>query len=314
MAREAAQQAELVLFVTDSDLNETEYSALRQVAALHKPIILVLNKIDIYSPEQRARLLEVLRSERVATLLPPDQVVTTAADPRQVEYMIESADGRVRSEWKKPEPNVGELKARILDVLDREGLALIALNAAMYAADKSDRIATLRMELRSRYANQTIGGFAAMKALAVALNPVPFVDVLGGSAVDVSMVIALSRIYGLEMSWMHAKKLVNGILHAAGWVLLAEITTSGLASLMKGLTLGMTTAVSAIPQGSAAGFGSYIVGQAAKYYFEHGASWGGEAPKAVVSRILDQTDKQSVLEHLRDEIRRKLTTNPHATA
>src|SRR6185369_11829532 len=28
MAREAAQQAELILFVTDSDLNETEFSAL----------------------------------------------------------------------------------------------------------------------------------------------------------------------------------------------------------------------------------------------------------------------------------------------
>jgi small GTP-binding protein len=314
MAREAAQQAELILFVTDSDLNETEYAALVQVAALHKPIILVLNKIDIYSPEQRTRLLEVLRSERVASLLPPEQVVMTSADPRQVEYMIESADGKVRSEWRQPSPNVHDLKARILEVLEREGLALIALNAAMYAADKSDRIASLRIELRSRWANQTIGGFAATKALAVALNPIPFADVLGGSAIDISMVIALSRIYGLEMSWMHARKLVNGILHAAGWVLLAELATSGLASFMKGMTLGMTTAVSAIPQGSAAGFGSYIVGKSAKYYLEHGASWGGEAPKAVVSRILEETDKQSVLEHLRDQIKQKLATNPHAKA
>jgi hypothetical protein len=81
---------------------------------------------------------------------------------------------------------------------------------------------------------------------------------------------------------------------------------------MKGATLGMSTAVSAIPQGSAAGFGSFIVSQAAKYYLEHGASWGGEAPKAVVNRILQQTDKRSVIEHLRAEIKKKLATNPHA--
>ena len=38
MAHEAAARADLVLFVTDSDLNEVEYSALVELAASHKPI------------------------------------------------------------------------------------------------------------------------------------------------------------------------------------------------------------------------------------------------------------------------------------
>ena len=50
---EAAQRADLILFVTDSDLNETEYSALPALAEVHKPIILVFNKIDLYTREQR---------------------------------------------------------------------------------------------------------------------------------------------------------------------------------------------------------------------------------------------------------------------
>ena len=58
MAREAAQRSDLVLFVTDSDLNETEHTALVELAAFHKPLIVVLNKIDLYSREQRERLLE----------------------------------------------------------------------------------------------------------------------------------------------------------------------------------------------------------------------------------------------------------------
>ena len=80
----------------------------------------------------------------------------------------------------------------------------------------------------------------------------------------------------------------------------------------KWLTLGYGTIVTAVPQGAAAGYGSYIVGQAAKYYFEHGSSWGSEGPKQVVRRILDETDKQSVLERLKDEIRKKLMSNRHA--
>ena len=67
-----------------------------------------------------------------------------------------------------------------------------------------------------------------------------------------------------------------------------------------------------MPQGAAAGFGSYVVGQSAKYYFEHGSSWGGDSPKVVVQRILEETDKQSVLEHLKDEIKKKMQINAHA--
>jgi uncharacterized protein (DUF697 family) len=312
MAQQAAQRADLILFVTDSDLNETEYSALTTLAAVHKPIILVLNKIDLYTPEQRRRLMEVLRHDRVATLVPPDNVVTAAADPREVEYIIETPDGKQRSEWRKPEPDIEQVKVRILEVLETDGKGLLALNAAMYAADKSDRIAAVRVRLRDRKANQVIASYAALKSIAVALNPVAIADVLGGGAVDVTMVVTLAHIYGLEMSTTHAKGLVSSILKAAGWVLLGEAATHVFSSAFKGLTLGYGTVLTAIPQGAAAGYGSYIVGQASKYYFEHGSSWGGEAPKTVVRRILEQTDKSSVIQHLKDEIKNKMKTNLHS--
>ena len=310
-ARRAASQADLILFVTDSDLNEIEHTHLLRLASVHKPVLLVLNKSDLYTPAQRQRLLEVLR-ERTVDVIPPDQVVTTAADPREIEYVIEAADGTSRSQWRKPQPDVEELKARILEVLDRDGLALLSLNAAMYAVDKSDRIAKLRVQLRDTRANQVISSYAGLKAVAVALNPVGVIDVLGGSAVDAAMVVTLAHIYGLELSWVHARKLVTSILKAAGLVMLGELVVGVSSSIFKTLTIGYGTVLTAVPQGAAAGFGSYIVGKAAKYYFEHGASWGGEGPKAVVKRILDQTDKQSVLEHLKDQIKRKLQLNVHA--
>jgi hypothetical protein len=94
--------------------------------------------------------------------------------------------------------------------------------------------------------------------------------------------------------------------------MLGEMTTHILSSSFKGLTLGYGTVLTAVPQGAAAGYGSFVVGQAAKYYFEHGSSWGGEAPKTVVRRILQETDKSSVLEQLKSEIRAKMHLNPHA--
>ncbi|MGE0757784.1 MAG: DUF697 domain-containing protein, partial [Pirellulaceae bacterium] len=247
MAREAARRADLILFVTDSDLNDTEYSALMTLASVSKPLLVVLNKIDLYSPAQRQRLLEVLRDERLATIVAAEDIVLTAADPREVEYVIQSPDGSTRHEWHKPEPDVAQLKVRILEILERDGLALIALNAAMYAADKSDRVASLRVQLREKRAMQTIWGYAAVKAAAVGLNLVPGLDALGGIAIDAAMVATLAHIYGLQMSWMHARRLVATIAKAAGWVLVAELGTHLASMTFKLVTLGYGTVLTAIP-------------------------------------------------------------------
>jgi len=312
IAREAASRADLILFVTDSDLNHAEHAALVALAATHKPIILVLNKCDNYTPQQRAQLREALVDSRMRGLIGPEDLVETAADPLPREFVIEGADGSLRSEYRQMPPQVEALKARILEVLARDGKALVALNAAMYAADRSDRIAALKVRMRDEQATKIIWSYAAMKSIGVALTPLPVADVVGGSAVDVTMVITLAHVYGMTLTWANARQLIESILRAAGWVMLGEMATHLASSLFKALTLGSGTVLTALPQGAAAGYGSYIVGQAAKYYFEHGASWGDEAPKTVVHRILESTDKQSVLEGLKSEIQAKLHRNPYA--
>lgn len=311
MAREAAQRSDLVLFVTDSDLNETEHTALVELAAFHKPLIVVLNKIDLYSQEQREKLLSVIRHERLRNIVPSEHIVTAAADPREREYVIQASDGSERSEWRTPQPDITDLKTLILELLDREGLSLIALNAALYAADKSDRVAALRVQLRNQRAQQVIWSYATLKVIGVGLNPVPVADVLGGTAIDAAMIGTLAAVYGFSLSRTHASRLAASIAQAAGLMTAGVMASSVLMSLLKGLTFGKSTLLTAVPQGLAGGFGSYIVGQAAQYYFEHGASWGGESPKSVAQRILAKTDKASVLDRLKGEIGKRLRSNPY---
>ncbi len=106
-----------------------------------------------------------------------------------ISLIIEAANGtRPRDEWRRPAPDVGELKARILEILDREGLACLALNGALYAADKSDRIAALPVQFRDENANQTIWSFAALKSITVALTPIPVADIVAGGLMDATTV------------------------------------------------------------------------------------------------------------------------------
>ncbi len=200
----------------------------------------------------------------------------------------------------------------MIELLAAEGKALVALNAAIFAADKSDRMTALRIRYREEEAAATIWTFAVAKALAVALTPVPAADVLGGVAVDATMVVTLGRIYGISITTNNARSLATSILKSAGLVTLFEALVSWASSAFKALTAGLGTVVTAVPQGAAAGFGSYIVGQAARYYFQHGASWGDQSPKQVVAKLLANTDKQSVVERLKAEILKKLATNRHA--
>jgi small GTP-binding protein len=312
IAHEAAARADLVLFVTDSDLNEVEYSALVELAASHKPILLVLNKADLYTPKELEELMSVFKGPRLAGIVDPENVIVAKADPRQVEYYVESTDGRTRQEWRKPQPDVAQLRERILEVLATEGKALVALNAAMYAADKSDRMGALRVRMRNEKATETIWSFAVLKAVGVASNPLAVADVIGGTAVDAVMVVTLGKVYGIDITTQNARELSTSILKAAGWVMLSEAAVSYTSSFFKAITGGWATVLTALPQALAAGYGSYIVGQAARYYFEHGASWGEQGPKRVVSRILENTDRTSVLQRLKEEIKKKISLNRYA--
>lgn len=313
MAEDTARRADLILFVTDSDLNDSEYAALLQLAAVQKPILLVINKSDLYPVKERTRLLKVLRDERLAGVIDPDHFVMTAANPRPIEFVYQQPDGGYKTQWERPAADVSLLKAKIVEILERDGKGLLALNAAMFAADKSDRVRSLRIELRRRHAQQIIWSFASFKAIVVGVTFVPLLDILSGFTIDVMMIVALSQVYGIKFTMSNARALAISIVKSVGWVAGMSFAMDILANSIKTLSFGLATPLTAIPQGAAAGWTSYLVGKAAEYYFEHGGSWGDESPKNVVRRILAETDKDSVIARLKDEIRKKLTQNRHAT-
>jgi GTPase len=313
LARDAAAHGDLILFVTDSDLNLTEYESLIQLIETNRPVIVVLNKKDLYSQNEIDELISGIRDERLADALPPQDLVITSADPRKIQYLVEETDGTTRTETRAPKPDTEQLRARILDVLGRDGKALLALNAAMFASDKSDKVASIKIKMRQRAASRLIWTYAASKAIATAANPLPLLDIFGGTLVDASQIVALGKLYNIKMTRRNAAGLIKAIVMAAGWVTLSQVATHLGASLLKGITAGTSTPITAPVQGAAAGYGSYIVGQAAKYYLEHGASWGDKSPKAVVSDIIANTDKDSVIQKLKLEVKNKLRRNPHAT-
>lgn len=320
LAREVARHADLILFVVSGDLQRRELEALSDLCEAQKPIILVFNQIDRYPDADRDQIYSKIKDERVRHLVRPDDVVMTAARPDPYRVKIRHPDGTVATDWERPAPVIEPLKAKILDVLEREGKALIALNAMIFADDLHQDIIKHKMRIRDDAANRLIYNFALAKGAAVALNPVPVADLAGGLAVDIAMIVSLSRVYGIPLTRTAAAGLVKDMALALGALGAVEVATrllaSGVKSALAGVTIlsgGLAAPLTALgygaiglAQGGTAALTSYVIGKGAKYYLQQGCRWGKKGIRTVIHEILEQAKTDSVLERLREDLRKKV--------
>ena len=305
LAREVAGRSDLVLFVVDSDITETELVALRTVVAQGRPVIVVLNKIDLYTPDERTRLLESI-AHRAQDIVDVDNIVAVAADPRPTPVIEIAPDGKETTVERRAEPDIESLRLRLWDILEAEGKTLAALNASLFAADLSDQVGARILAARREIGEKLIRTYCVAKGVAVALNPVPVADLFAAAFIDVGMVVHLSRVYDLPLSRKEAGSLVRIILAESAALMGTVWALHFVSSALKVGTAGLSTLVTAGAQGAVAYYSTYLVGRIAGEYLAKGKSWGDGGPKQVVQGIIDSLDRDSVLKDARREIQARL--------
>ncbi|MGW8367184.1 MAG: DUF697 domain-containing protein [Gammaproteobacteria bacterium] len=305
LAREAANRADLVLFVVDADLTASELEALKAVAGRQTPVLMVLNKADRYTEAERATLLESIRARSAAHVRGQDCVLA-AADPSPERIVRVGADGKEHEALRPREPDVEAVRDRLWLILEGEGKSLAALNASVFAGDLSDEIASRLIEMRRGLGERVIRIYSVAKGIAVALNPVPVADLLAVAMIDVSLVVHLSRIYGLPLGRSEAGSLIRTIATQMVAVMGTVWAVHVVSSALKLGTGGLSIAVTAAAQGAVAYYSTYVVGRVAQQYLAQGMAWGPDGPKAVVRSILDGIDRETLLGQAGEEIRARL--------
>ena len=306
MATEVAERADLVIFVLDGDLTESESQALDRVLATGRPVVVALNKNDLYTEEERDALLSSIR-DRVSGRVAARDVLAVAAEPRPQIVVGKDAHGEEVTSERSRAPDVEPLRERLWDILEAEGKTLAALNASLFAATLSDQIGRRILEARRALGERLVRTYCIAKGIAVAFNPVPVADLFAAAFVDIGMVVHLSRVYGLPLSRKEAGSLVNVIVVEAAALMGSVWALHFVSSALKVGTLGLSTVLTAGAQGAIAYYSTYVVGKVAAKYLSQGKSWGTGGPKRVVSEILDSLDKESVLKEARQEIRARLS-------
>jgi len=313
LAHEVASRSDLLLFVVDSDLTDVEIKALKTVANTQRPIILVVNKSDQYNDDEKLELRNIIR-KRVKGIITPNNIVFTAASPtKQTVIMVDEAGNETETVRQRP-VDIINLKSRLWEIIETEGKTLSALNASLFAGNLSEQLGQKILATRKELGEKTIHMYCVAKGVAVALNPIPVADLLAAAAIDVSLVIHLSRIYGLPMSKTEAGELIKTIaaqmlvLYATFWAIHFA------SSALKIGTAGFSTVVTGIAQGAVAWYGTLVVGRVAEDYLAKGKSWGDAGPKLIVQNILDNLDRDSVMSDAKKEIVRYLKTSEKKSA
>lgn len=304
IADEVTRQADVILFVIDGDMTDIEHQALRSLYQPTQPIVLVLNKADQYDDRQVAALLGNLR-QQLRDILPAEHIVAAAAMPEKTLAFIEMPDGSEQEQWIGGEPQVEALRTLLWQLLQEKGQSYAALNASVFAGRMSEKVGAEIVAARKEVAERIIRHYALFKAVGVAVNPLPAVDLLALAA-DSGMVLHLSKVYGIELTRHEAGKLIRTIALQTGLLMGTVYGVQVLSSVLKGLTGGLSTVLTAGAQAGVAFYGSYVIGKAAQQYFAQGESWGSSGAKAVIEQIMADLDKEALIDEAKSSVKQIL--------
>ncbi len=283
MARRQAVQADLLLFVVDGDLRDSELRMVELLLSLGKRLLLVLNKCDLLGQQQERRLLQVLR-QRCAPQLPPQDVVPVSSGPPRITTVPGAPP---------PAPEVEALLQRLVQVLRLEGDELMADNILLQSRRLSVDTEAVLTSQRERAGRTIVERYAWIGGGIIALTPLPGLDLLGAAAVNAQMVLELGQIYGVKLGQDQGRELALAVGR----------TMTGL-GLVKGGTMLLTTALSATwpalvvakaLQGVSAAWLTRIAGASLMEYFSRNQNWGDGGMAAAIRKHYDLNRRQTQL-------------------
>jgi uncharacterized protein len=295
-ARQLATEADLVLFVIDDDLRQSEYELVRSLLDINKRLLIVLNKADRFPDQELEAILQRVRSRFQPTLHPAD-VLAVAANPAP----LPMEDGG----WFQMDPDVVPLIERMAEVLRQEGDTLIADNLLLQAQRLSTEARRLIDNQRQRQADAVVERYQWIGAGVIAMTPLPGLDLLAAAAINAQMVVELGRVYGCSLSLEEGKELALslaktltglGIVRGAVELLAIGLQTN-LATVLAGKAL----------QGVSAAYLTRIAGKSFMEYFQRSQTWGDGGMAEVVQEQFRLNQREAFIRaFVRDAIAQAL--------
>jgi uncharacterized protein (DUF697 family)/GTP-binding protein EngB required for normal cell division len=288
------QKSDVVLFLTNGDLTDSEFQVWEQLKTAKQPTLLVFNKQDQYQPSERATVLQSLK-QRLGV-----NVVGTAACPVAVKVRKHQEDGSFQEWIEQPTPDIQQLTQQ---------LGLIGQQAEQLVCNTTHRqVLLLKIQaknclngLRRDRSIPIIEQYQWIAAAANFANPVPGLDLLATAAINAQMVIDLGNIYQQKISWEQGQQIARTMGSLMLKLGLVELSTKAVTSILK--TNVATFVAGGMVEGVSAAYLTRVAGLSLIEYFqeqeialESGDALNLEKLRQVLPTVFQQNQKMAILE------------------
>ena len=255
-----ANKSDVVLFLTNGDLTDSEFQSLQQLKAANQSTMLVFNKQDQYLPEERVCVLQSLK-HRV-----PSIVVATAASPIPIKVRKHQQDGSVQESLEVPAPDIQQLTSQLGEMFAQQGQQLVWATTMRKSLLLKAEAKNLLNGIRRDRAIPVIEQYQWIAAAAAFANPVPALDILATAAINAQMVMDLSGIYQQKFSLEQAQTVAGTMGSLMLKLGLVELSSKAIATVLK--SNAITFVAGGAVQGVSAAYLTRIAGLSLVEYFQ----------------------------------------------
>lgn len=251
-----APTADITLLVIAGDITESEYHSLTQLIEQGRRVVLVFNKQDHYSDDERSLVVQHIRQYTMEQL-PSVDVVMVSADPAPIKVRQHQLDGSVNETIEHPAPTLTPLTEVLMTLLP-EGRSLILGTVLHQAQQLRSQVMLDLNQHRRRQAMPLIEQAQWIAAAAAFANPVPSLDLLATAAVNAQLVMDLGKVYQQPVSMDQAKEVAGTMAKLMVQMGIVELSSQAIAPLLKSNAL--TFAAGGALQGISAAYLTRLAG------------------------------------------------------
>jgi hypothetical protein len=208
-ARDEAIRAQIVVYVTDSDLSRSQYQDLLELAAFGKPLLIAINKRDQYTPEEQTQLAQRIRTRFSAQPgnITPDVLFIQSGGTEEVVRVY--PDGREETVQRPRKMDIAPLATHLQTEIDQrlEWLSKQRDTSVLHLVQ--EKLDTTRESYRTTQAEKIVRSSTHKAILGALASVSPGTDLLVQGVIGTRMVQELCKLYDSPISQIDIDQFLN---------------------------------------------------------------------------------------------------------
>ena len=207
MARDEAVRAQIVVYVTDSDLSRSQFEDIQQLKSYGKPMIVALNKSDRFTDEQKQLISMRFVEQFEGKEIPLRQVFVQSGGEEEVVKIF--PDGHEEKVIRQRKADVSALAEALQDEIDKQSDVLESLRDASVFVLVKQKLDVAKDEYRQSEAEAIIRNSTRKAVLGALASVSPGSDLVIQGVLGTQMVKALCALYDVPVRQLDIDKLLD---------------------------------------------------------------------------------------------------------